>query len=62
MTDMLFTGDGEAFNVGSFLESITPAAWASLGIGFCMGLSVVGAAWYNHLQFLIRSCLHVFMF
>merc|ERR1712070_302312 len=38
---MLFQGEGEAFNPGAFLESISPYAWASTGIG----LSVVGAAW-----------------
>ncbi|UKZ73526.1 hypothetical protein TrVFT333_001173 [Trichoderma virens FT-333] len=42
---MLFTGSGESFNVGAFIESVSPYAWASFGISLCIGLSVVGAAW-----------------
>jgi len=51
---MLFTGSGESFDVGAFIESVSPNAWASFGIALCIGLSVVGAAWFviSHLYYL----------
>ncbi|KXI72616.1 UNVERIFIED_CONTAM: hypothetical protein ACS92_07060 [Bacillus cereus] len=42
---MLFNGSGAAFNVGEYLDSISPYMWATIGIGSCIGFSVVGAAW-----------------
>ncbi|KAI0001249.1 ATP synthase subunit C-domain-containing protein [Russula compacta] len=42
---LLFTGSGEAFNVGQYLEESSPYLWASTGIGLCIGLSVLGAGW-----------------
>ncbi|KAI3642738.1 hypothetical protein MP228_008345 [Amoeboaphelidium protococcarum] len=42
---LVFTGQGEVFNVGDYLLSTSPYMWALMGVGFSLALSVVGAAW-----------------
>lgn len=39
--------------VGQFLETVSPYTWATIGIAMCIGLSVVGAAWYENCLFLL---------
>ncbi|KAJ5670471.1 uncharacterized protein N7477_005834 [Penicillium maclennaniae] len=38
---MLFQGEGEAFNVGRFLEEVSPYAWANIGIAMWVSSSPV---------------------
>jgi V-type H+-transporting ATPase proteolipid subunit len=43
--DLLFSGNGEKFDVGSFLTHTSPYMWALLGTSLTCALSVIGAAW-----------------
>ncbi|KAG9296406.1 hypothetical protein G9A89_014998 [Geosiphon pyriformis] len=40
---LLITGN---LKIGEWLENISPYTFAATGIAFCIGLSVIGAAWY----------------
>jgi V-type H+-transporting ATPase proteolipid subunit len=43
--DLLFSGNGEAFNFGHYLTVTSPYMWALTGCALTIGLSVVGAGW-----------------
>ncbi|BGP02545.1 V-type proton ATPase subunit c'' [Rhodotorula toruloides] len=42
---LTFTGSGTQFNPGQFLEQTSPYAFALVGLGLNIGLSVAGAGW-----------------
>jgi hypothetical protein len=50
---LLFTGQGQLFHIGEFLIQTNPYNWATLGIGLCISISVLGAAWYISLTNLL---------
>lgn len=41
----LFTGSGTQFNLGGFLEELSPYTFAMVGVALNIGLSVAGAGW-----------------